>query len=94
MNHSGFNCVSSHGYFSLDFFWPEPIEPIRPCEDIFFKSYQKFKVNDIVELSITKMPQPMIKPNILDETMIEPKALPSNQDQPNTNPLPISHKRP
>jgi hypothetical protein len=40
------------------------------------------------------MPQPMIEPPILDETMIEPKTLPSNQDKSMTNHLPISYKRP
>jgi hypothetical protein len=36
------------------------------------------------------MPQPMIEPPILDETNIEP----TTQDQPITNPLPTTYKRP
>jgi hypothetical protein len=36
------------------------------------------------------MPQDIIEPPILDETMTKPKSLPSNQDQS----IPISYKRP
>jgi hypothetical protein len=38
VHRSGFNLVSSHGKFSLDLFWLEPIEYIRPHNDLFFKS--------------------------------------------------------
>jgi hypothetical protein len=92
MHHNDFNHVSSHGNFSLDLFWLEPMEPIRPCEDFFFKSYENFKAKHIEELSPRNMPQPMIEPPILDETMIEAKTLTINQDQPMTNPSPISYK--
>jgi hypothetical protein len=93
MHYSGFNHVSSHENFSLDFFRPRPIEPIKPHEDFFFLSYQNFKAKNIVELSLKNMPQHMIEPHILDETMIEPKYLPSNQDQPMKNTLPSTYKR-
>jgi hypothetical protein len=94
VHHSGFHHVSSGGNFSLDFFFLEPMEPIRPHEDIFFKSYQNFKAKCIENSPHTNMPQPMIECSILDETMIKPKALPSNQDQPMEIPLPISYKIP
>jgi hypothetical protein len=42
-HYSGFNHVSFHRNFSLDFFWLEPKETIKPCEDLFLKSYQKFQ---------------------------------------------------
>jgi hypothetical protein len=42
MHHNDFDLLSSCGNVSLDFFWPEPIQPIRPCEDFFFNSYQFF----------------------------------------------------
>jgi hypothetical protein len=89
MHHSGFNPMSSRENFSLDLFWTKPIESIRPRGELFFKSYQNFKEKCIVEVSLANIPQPMIEPPILDETMIETKALPSNQDQPMTNNLPI-----
>jgi hypothetical protein len=80
VHHSGFYPMSSHQKFSLDLFWPNPIEPIKLYEELFFKSYQNFKVKCIEKLSLRNMPQLMIESPILDENMIEPKYLPCNQD--------------
>lgn len=48
----------------------------------------------MIDLSLSNMPQPMIEPPILNKIMIEPKSLPSNQEQTISNPLTISYKRP
>jgi hypothetical protein len=74
VHHTGFNLVSSHDKFSLDYFW---LEPIKPREDFFFLSYQYFKAKCIASLSLRNM----TKPPILDKTMIEPKDI--SQDQHN-----------
>lgn len=94
IHHNGFNPLSSTGKFSLDSFWPEPMEPIKPQEDLFFISYQKFKEKKIVELSLWNMSPSTSEPTILDEIMLEPKQAPNNQDQPKIETSPSSYKWP
>lgn len=93
--------MSSYGNFSLDFFWPKPKEPITPCGDFLFRSYKKLKEKCITELSLANIPYENDKsmvtphtPTIVDEPMIEPKALSNNQDKYTIVPPSISYKRP
>lgn len=97
VHHSGFNPLSSSRNFSLDLFWPEPMELVKPHEDFFFKSYQKFKAKRIEKLYLINIHESMIASPpqpIIDEPMSKPKALPSNQDNSNIIHPPISYKRP
>lgn len=70
------------------------MEPIKPREDFFFKSYQKFKAKKTIELSLHNMPQPTTEAANLDEIMIEPKALMNIQEKSIKQPPTISYKRP
>jgi hypothetical protein len=90
MHHSGFNPISSHGKFSLDYFWPKPMEPIKPCEDFFLLSYQHFKEKFIMRISI----QNMAASPILDETMIEPKDVSKGKHKTKNQDKSSSHKIP
>lgn len=98
MHHSGFNPLYSHGNFSLDLFWPQPMDPIKTYEYLFFQSYQKFKAKQI-KISLTNIPEndkTMVVPSpppVMDEIMLETKTLPCNQGKYSTIPLPI-YKRP
>lgn len=75
MHHSGFNPMAFCGNFLLDYFWFKPMEPIKPHEELFFLSYQNFKVECIARISL----QNTTEHCILDETMIKPKDLLQDQ---------------
>lgn len=65
------------------------MEPTKPHEDLFLKSYQIFKSKHISKISLHNMIQ-----HIIDKSNIEPNVLPNMQDNPPIEPLPISYKRP
>jgi hypothetical protein len=90
LHHSGFNLVTSHGNFSLDYFFPELMEPIKPREDFFLLNNQKFQENCISFLSLKNM----TKPPILDETMIKPKDLLEDQHKMENKDSSNSNKKP
>lgn len=62
--------------------------------------YQNFKAKHITKLSLSNIPKndrSMVSPSpqsIMDELMLEPKTLPSNQGRYVVVPPPISYKRP
>jgi hypothetical protein len=66
------------------------MEPIEPCEELFFLSYKKFKVKFIAILSL----QNMTKPTFLYETVIEPKDVLQDQHNIENQDNPTSHKIP
>jgi hypothetical protein len=90
MHHSGFNPLSSHEDFELDYFWPEPMEHIKPCKDLFFLNYQKFKAKCIARISLKNM----IENSILAKNMINPKDVLHDQHETKNQDKKTSHKRP
>lgn len=59
INHSLNKPLATHGNFTLDFFWCQNPELLKPREDFLFLSYQKFKHERISALSKPKDPSHM-----------------------------------